>query len=46
MLHSLNTPLWLGMEWTNIVQEEVILIASVSKKYSNTDVNILSALYF
>lgn len=45
MLHSLNTHLWLGMEWTNIVQEEVILIASVSRKYSNTDGNILSALH-
>lgn len=47
MLHSLNIPLWLEMEWTNIVQEEeIILITSISNKYRHTDVNILSALHF
>lgn len=45
--HSLNIPLWVGMEWTNIVQEkEIILIKSLINKYLHTDFNILSALHF
>lgn len=37
---------FMARDGINTVQAEVILIASVSKKYSNTDVNILSALHF